>query len=478
MPFEEGMSIPEELLFRMRSLKGMTKNIIDVLPSAPNAVYGPGAVISFVLPYSSLISLKDIVISFDGETRNAPTLLFPNGLTPHTNGVSFPRYTSSLIEQLELRCNGQIIQQLNRYNDTYNILKNYEPDSTIGNVSENTNILKKRYYDRPTAQYVEVNNQAHTDNVRLSQGPADKYTINSFYGLLGNSPTQTSSSFIDTNLCGELILTIRLAQPNVLVYTYNAIDGTGNQQALDQAIEGAKAIANPTYQLSNVKLSLTRYNFPQSFYSAISQNLSNGSVYKISFNHYEHFSAPGNPSGSSVRFNINSRDIKWLMGYYTNGDRASDSKPQDPGNFEIFPQSPYFQYSGFFHKQSQWQIGSTLLPQNPQDNTDCYINLARLFGEKEKQFVNIPEIDTLTVWEHCYFVSPLSLEYSDDFQDIKLLSGLSSENLPISIAWNYTNHTDLHPIIVAGLTAVTANVLVCTTRVLEISNGQQVSVSI
>ena len=130
MPFEEGMSIPEELLFRMKSLKGMTKNIIDVLPSAPNATYGPGSITTWVLPYSSLISLKDIAITFDGQTSGAPILQTNQGPIVHSNGVLFPRYTSSLIEQMELRCNGQIIQQLNNYNDTYNILRTFSSPGT------------------------------------------------------------------------------------------------------------------------------------------------------------------------------------------------------------------------------------------------------------------------------------------------------------------------------------------------------------
>ena len=476
MPFEEGMSIPEELLFRMKSLKGMTKNIIDVLPSAPNATYGPGSITTWVLPYSSLISLKDIAITFDGETSGAPILQTNQGPIVHSNGVLFPRYTSSLIEQMELRCNGQIIQQLNNYNDTYNILRTFSSPGTNSAVLENSDLRKKRTLDRALMQLDEVNDMAYSPNITFASGPRGQYSINSFYGLLGNSPDQTSSSFIDTNLCGELILSIRWAQPNVLVYSQNIQDAIpANQANVDAMIVQAKAVAQPTYHLTNLKLSLTRYNFPQSFYSAIASNLSNGSIYKISFNHYEQYSNPANVSGSSVRFNINSRDIKWLMGYYTNASRNSDVKPHDIATVETFPQSAYFQYPGFFHKHSQWLIGSTLLPQNPQDNFTCYLNLTRLMGEKEKDTYHIPEIDDLLVFEGNYFVAPLSLEYSEDKQDIKLLSALSSENLPISVAWNYTHHTDFPNF---NFFDFNANVLVCSTRILEIGNGQQVSVSI
>ena len=60
MPFQDGMSVPEEMLFKMKSLKNMTKNTIHVLPSSGQTTYGASQTISFVLPYASLMSLADI----------------------------------------------------------------------------------------------------------------------------------------------------------------------------------------------------------------------------------------------------------------------------------------------------------------------------------------------------------------------------------------------------------------------------------
>ena len=74
-----------------------------------------------------------------------------------------------------------------------------------------------------------------------------------------------------------------------------------------------------------------------------------------------------------------------------------------------------------------------------------------------------------------HWVAPLSLEYAEDPEDnVKLLSGLSSENLPISISFDYTNKGTIG----IDYSTFTANTLVATTRILEIGNGQQVSVMI
>ena len=79
---------------------------------------------------------------------------------------------------------------------------------------------------------------------------------------------------------------------------------------------------------------------------------------------------------------------------------------------------------------------------------------------------------TLAIFQGFYFCAPLSLEYAENNDGVKLLSGLSSENLPISISRNYKN--------IDGYVGFnhTANVLVCTNRILEVGTGQQVSVQI
>ena len=109
---------------------------------------------------------------------------------------------------------------------------------------------------------------------------------------------------------------------------------------LDQAL----AEAMPSYMLGNVKLSVQRYNMPSEFYSAISHHLSGGSKYKIAFNHYQIYSSPGNDSGSAVRFNENSRDIKYLLGFFHNNNRDTQNKPRIP----LYDTLPYFYTNDYF----------------------------------------------------------------------------------------------------------------------------------
>jgi len=468
MPFQDGMSIPEEMLFKMKSLKNMTKNTIHVLPSSGQTTYGAGQTISFVLPYASLMSLSDISLQFEGHTTNYPAFMDDAGIQYPALGVKFPRYMSSLIEMLEISINGQIVQQINRYNDVYNLLYNHKAQGTSHTLLENDNPKLKHYIDVANNQQTQVTDLEYSD-APMALTDAGKYIINNFLGLLGRADEQeVSSNFIDSNLYGEIIIRIRLAQNNVLMYSqpFPGLDaGT---------IDASIALAQPTYTLGNVKLSVQRYNMPSEFYSAISHHLSGGSKYKIAFNHYQIYSSPGNASGSAVRFNENSRDIKYLLGFFHDNNRDAINKPRIPlyGDLAYFYTNPYFRFSGDFHSKSQFQIGSTLLPQNAMDAHECYLDLTRLMGEKGSTHSMTTGIDTMAIFQTFYFCAPLSLEYAENQDGVKLLSGLSSENLPISISWNYKNRDGY-----VGFNH-TANVLVCTNRILEVGTGQQVSVQI
>jgi hypothetical protein len=88
-------------------------------------------------------------------------------------------------------------------------------------------------------------------------------------------------------------------------------------------------------------------------------------------------------------------------------------------------------------------------------------------------------------WTEKSFMAYLSLEWTEGMTDLandgkKLLSGLSSEQLPISCVYFYDNDQSFR-----GATAATqykwnksVNVMSLTTRLLVIENGQNVHVEI
>ena len=476
MPFsDQAMSLPEDFLFKIKELKNFTKTTISIDPSSGQTSYGAGSKISFTLPYASLLSMNDLALVVDGETTNLPV-----HAGDITNGVFFPRNMSSMIEEIEIKVNGQIVQSIPRYNDVYNVHDNLKVKKNTHNILDNSKPNLKVKYNPTTNVLQKIEDFKAPDDASLSDATnkdnylkdKDTYVITNWYGLMGSADEkEVSANFIDTNLLGEVIISFRLAGNNVLMYGDNI--ATGTVSVADRTT--AQANANTSFKFENVRLSAIRYNMPDTYYNAISSNLSSGSKYRVAFNHYSIYSSSAGQGKGSVRFNENSRDIKYMMSFYTDSTRNNSAKPKNVVKTNGFNQSPYFQYDGRFHNRSQYQIGSTLLPVNQMTTHDTFLDTTRLLGKKgDLSYEMHDQIEGIDEWSYYYFASPLSLEFSQDDDSVKLLSGLSSENLPISVSYNYE-----HRAIGGGYTFTQdANVLVCTTRMIEIGNNQSVALVI
>lgn len=229
-------------------------------------------------------------------------------------------------------------------------------------------------------------------------------------------------------------------------------------------------------------MSMVRYNLPTAYSEAVRSHLSNGSPYQIAFNHYEIHSQNANASDGNIRWNENSRDIKGLLAFFTNNARETNTGSDYD---QPILTSKYFKYDNPIHERSQFQIGSVKMPQNELDTIDCFLELVRgvpgargnnqdfdlgrgVAGETIEMFV-----------EHC-FMAYLSLEWSEGMTERalegkKLLSGLSSEQLPISCSYYYNNDMTFKGTYVWDKTL---NVMSLTTRLLVIENGQNVHVEI
>jgi hypothetical protein len=137
-----------------------------------------------------------------------------------------------------------------------------------------------------------------------------------------------------------------------------------------------------------------------------------------------------------------------------------------------------------------------MMPQNKLDSTDLFLELVRgVAGARGRNVAwNLKSHDatqqgqTVEVWLQSYFMAYLSLEMTEGMTELandgkKLLSGLSSEQLPISCVYNYDNDTSflnsppLGPAVPYAWDK-TLNVMSITTRMLVIENGQNCSVEI
>ena len=113
-------SIPSGMLYKVKQIMGISKQTLKLVPlSGQTTVTYGGKTIVALLP-NSLVDLSTLELNLKGSTQHggngstwATTARTATNLTAYLNKRYFPRNTASLIENLEIRTNGQSRQNIN-----------------------------------------------------------------------------------------------------------------------------------------------------------------------------------------------------------------------------------------------------------------------------------------------------------------------------------------------------------------------------
>jgi len=456
---ESGSFLSDEFVIKMgKQIKNITKQTVEIRPSNSQTSYTNNQRILFQIPYSSTFSTKDLALHFTGQYNDQ---LKETGAARAAS--LFPK-DMNIFSDIIVRINGKIVSSFsNRYNDVCAILGNLKnSDNPTRSILQNGTPEHKAYLNTATGSITTITNIEHNIDADYVVDKGE-YVITQWEGLLGNS---ASSSFLDSRILGEITIEFVIAPVSV------AIAGTGDA-GKETSVEKAKINNDISFNLSDLKLSMQRYNLDPSYYEGIDRNLSSGSTYKIAFDHFDIFSKTATTTQDSLMFNINAHDIKYMFGFFNHSDRDAHLRPQTKFLCEQdnFFNSYYYDYSAINFNEGQFQVGSTLVPQNPIKPTDCMLELVRMYDLKQESGnLALGKMTDLACFRKHYFLCPLSFEFSEDKSDGRVISGLSTEGLPLAISWNYK--LGVVP------TNKTANVLVATTRVLTINNGAVIDVQL
>ena len=137
-------SIPSGMLYRVKSLAGISKQTLKLVPLSGQTTVSNGGKIIVALPPSSLVDLSTFELNFKGYTQhggNGSTWATTAGTATNTanfvNKRYFPRNIASLIENLEVKINGQSRQNINQYGYIYNILNDYTCGTAKNRIGQN-----------------------------------------------------------------------------------------------------------------------------------------------------------------------------------------------------------------------------------------------------------------------------------------------------------------------------------------------------
>ena len=118
-------AIPSGMLYRVKQIgPGVSKQTLKMVPLSGQTTATNGQKIIVSLPPNSLVDLSTFEMNFVGTTQHRGNAAATN-VANYVQKAYFPRNTSSLIENLEIKINGQSRQNINQYGYIYNILHDF-----------------------------------------------------------------------------------------------------------------------------------------------------------------------------------------------------------------------------------------------------------------------------------------------------------------------------------------------------------------
>ena len=481
-------SIPNGLLYRCKQILGISKQSLKLVPLSGQTQVSNGQKIIFSLPANSLVDLSTLEFNFQGATQHRGNGTTGGGTGTGTNCSNvvqkafFPRNTASLIENLEVKVNGQSRQNINQYGYLFNILNDYTcgvDSATKNRIGMNTDPSNKTLYNygQPTSYrgYPAGNTN---DTVTNSWADQDYYTIRQWLGILGGN---TSTTIIDTSLYGDITIEITLAPSDVLMLsnptgTTVSYSSTSNSENGCTFAAGSSAAAtNGTgtgYTLSNIGFIITRYDMPSSYYQAVASVLESGAVFKLYYPNYSVFlgTAVALGSGTTTRFNISTQSLDMVISTRQVQDRGINQAPilGTPSSNYLAPvstsswgtygefgsyaytfknalmngvsktlnNSKYFVRNGDGISYCTYIVGAVRLI--PEYVYEQFNGILRAWNNQNDLLGGVYEgIQSLAHYQTQFYSHILSLNVTNE-HDLYTVSGLNASATPISISWEIT----------------------------------------
>lgn len=470
-------AIPAGLLYRCKTISGVSKQTVKLVPLTGVVTASAGQKIIVSLPANCLVDLSTFEWNFVGETSHNGNGAAGN-VSTYCQKRYFPRNSASLIENLEIKVNGQSRQNINQYGYLYNILNDYlcGNDTTMKNkIAMNADPSNKHHYVNGAIQRCAgypIGNTGET--VGNTFKDKTEMSVRSWLGILGGN---TSTSIIDTSLYGDITIEITLSPESCLILGGNvgtsvaAVTAAASEigtAVTANAVTGLLAAAGTGYSLSNIGFQITRYDMPSSYYSAVASVLESGSVFKLYYPNYLTFTntAQSLPKGGTTRFSISSQSLDMVISTFQASDRTTQQYPilGDATNIyvstanefggssktfenarllgvqKLLNNSKYFLRNGDGISQCTYIVGAVRLI--PESILEQFNGVLRAFNVQSDTLGGLyPGIASLYHYQSQFYSHILSLNVTTESDAIYTVSGLNCSSSPIVIAWEVTGST-------------------------------------
>lgn len=426
--------------YLLNRIQGFSSNTFKLMPQGSTST-GPNQIVNITLPANCLLNLKSFALFFDASITSAGA----QGRLPNN--------ISSLISRYDVKIGGNVIQSgCNFYNVLHNA-KNYLGCQKVCPLMEHPEVVAVR------SPYT----SSGTSGITANKEVANTYAITNWDGFLGTC----TPSIIDSGLVGDIVISIQLADNDVLV--------DASAATLDAATIGTTATAPAAvYKLENIYATIETLSMADGTYDQMVSGIIQSRGYlELPFKNYISFQ---DTTSSAMRFQVatQSLDRIWVVhradAYSTQGgavfvsgylrDAAANNTQYDPvlGYNKQKLISKYFNYAqpsaGF---KTQFQLNGSLVPQYQASAHDWAVITKNSLPSGAKE----PDWSMLTFLNnYCVYCLRMNLP---DSEDQRIISGVNTLGISLNAFMNLYNNASTR----------TINIFCETTACLKIGSGLQ-----
>lgn len=299
-----GAGYPKPLAFNyLKRLQGnFSKNTVRIIPD--NTTAQPNNIIRLRLQGAGLFDMRSFALYMTGTAKQDAT-------ANENYKIHFPRYASSLVQDIVISAANTTLFSCKEYNYLYNMIHDLEASDISQYCKRNCsgdnydpslgfNVSSYTETDGSTNQTLSIVNNliSHDGTAAVPSDTKIPLCINNW--LFFNS---LSVPILDLSMLGDIYITITFAPTSVLWRSASTV-ATINT-----------TLTNPTYTLENIYATIDRIQFSEpTYYEMVASKLLGDGIY-IGYHdyYYSSFSSGKKKSGVSLNWTINSQSLDRVL---------------------------------------------------------------------------------------------------------------------------------------------------------------------
>jgi len=406
------MSYPKNLSYAVNKLSNYSSQVVKVRVNQ-GSVAKSGDVISFDLPYNSIVDLDSLRFCFKLTSSAAANI----------------RHTEGLVRQVMWESGGQMISSGFDHTPVY---WNIHNDLLAGDKLSSRCLYHAGGYSIHAADPLGAAVGMGTTTAEATTITNAEFFVNTFFGLQTARP-----QFIDTSLFpnGSVRLSLRLANDGSVL----------------------KAGSGVTYELSDLYLLCKTVDIQDGlYYSVLNERLKQGAI-ELVFNNIYSFTG-GDRTGTDfdLQFNLSSQSVDMLYGTAmpSAAEQVSRTQDVDIKNTQYYLRGAQAGTAPLV----QWFVNNQSIPAYGQMSAkDAYSETVSALGLLQDAVGAMnPDLKTAANWEKKFFVSAIRLNHNDGDASSTLISGLNAlgTNGQGIFKWSQTTSDTITPIVFVQTSAV------------------------